>query len=375
MHVNKAGVKRIDIALPPRVSFACTAAQTNAEECGDAVTKNFNSRSSATSRQSTIDRCVVASVVIVAASWAISAHAQQSFPVRPVRLIVPFTAGAINDLIARLLAAKLAEGWHQQVVVDNRPGAGTVIGTDLVAKANPDGYTLLLASAAFAINPTLYAKLPFDPLRDFAPVSLIGAAPFIMVVTPSLPARSVKELVALAKSKPGQLSYASTGTGATAHLIGEMLKTAAGVDLIHIPYKGFAPALTDVVAGQVQVTYGTYSTLAPHIQAGRVRALAVTGAQRSQVSPELPTIAEAGYPNFNATAWWGVVVPARVPAAVIQELYSALATIISTPQMRERLVREGVDVVGNRPEQFAAFIRDEIRRWGAAVKQSGAKPE
>ena len=339
------------------------------------MTENFRHAIRRVREQWIAGRCCLATIVVFAACEATSAHAQQMFPARPVRLIVPFTAGAINDLIARLLAAKLAEGWRQQVVVDNRPGAGTVIGTDLVAKANPDGYTLLLASAAFAINPTLYEKLPFDPLRDFAPVSLIGAAPFIMVVTPSLPARSVKELVALAKSKPGQLSYASTGTGATAHLIGEMLKTAAGVDLIHIPYKGFAPALTDVIAGQVQVTYGSYSTLAPHIQAGRVRALAVTGAQRSQVTPDLPTIAEAGYPNFNATAWWGVVAPARVPAALIQELYTALAAIVSTPQMRERLVREGVDVVGNRPEQFAVFIRDEIRRWGTAVKQSGAKPE
>ena len=320
-------------------------------------------------------RCVVAAIAVFAGYGAGAAHAQQTFPARPVRLIVPFTAGAINDLIARLMAAKLAEGWRQQVVVDNRPGAGTVIGTDLVAKSNPDGYTLLLVSAAFAINPTLYAKLPFDPLRDFAPISLIGSAPFIMAVTPSLPVRSVKELVALAKSKPGQLSYASTGTGATAHLIGEMLKTTAGVDLIHIPYKGFAPALTDVIAGQVQVTYGSYSTLGPHIQAGRVRALAVTGAQRSQVTPDLPTIAEAGYPNFNATAWWGVAAPARVPVSLIQQVYSALSAIVREPQMRERLVREGVDVVGNRPEQFAAFIREEIQRWGAAVKQSGAKPE
>jgi tripartite-type tricarboxylate transporter receptor subunit TctC len=292
-----------------------------------------------------------------------------------VRLIVPFTPGAINDLIARLLAAKLAEAWRQQVVVDNRPGAGTVIGTDLVAKATPDGHTLLLVSAAFAINPTLYAKLPFDPVRDFAPVTLVGAAPFVMVAAPALPVRSVRELVALAKAKPGQLSYASTGIGATAHLVGEMLKTAAGIDLVHIPYKGFAPALTDVIAGQVQVTYGTYSTLAPHMQAGRIRALAVTSAQRSQVAPELPTIAEAGYPNFNATAWWGVVVPARVPAAFIQKLQTDLVGIVRQPEMRERLAREGVDAAGDRPEQFAAFIRAEIERWGAAVKQSGAKPE
>ena len=320
-------------------------------------------------------RHMIASVAVVAGCCAAAAHAQQPFPTRPVRLIVPFTPGAINDLIARLLAAKLAEEWRQQVVVDNRPGAGTVIGTDLVAKAVADGHTLLLVSAAFAINPTLYAKLPYDPVRDFAPISLIGAAPFVMVVTPSLPVRSVKELVAVARSRPGQLAYASTGTGATAHLIGEMLKTAAGVDLVHIPYKGFAPALTDVMAGQVQVTYGTYSTLAPHIQAGRVRALAVTGAQRSPVTPALPTIAEAGYPNFNATAWWGVVAPARVPVAVVQALHTALVGNVRQPQMRERLAHEGVDVAGTGPGQFAEFIREEIQRWGAAVRQSGAKPE
>lgn len=320
-------------------------------------------------------RQAVAFVAVVAGCCAAAAHAQQPYPTRPVRLIVPFTPGAINDLIARLLAARLAESWRQQVVVDNRPGAGTVIGTDLVAKATPDGHTLLLVSAAFAINPTLYAKLPFDPVRDFAPVTLIGAAPFVMVAAPSLPVRSVKELVALAKSKPGQLSYASTGIGATAHLVGEMLKTAAGIDLVHIPYKGFAPALTDVIAGQVQVTYGTYSTLAPHMQAGRIRALAVTSAKRSQVAPELPTIAEAGYPNFNATAWWGVAAPARVPAEIVQKLQTDLLAIVRQPEMRERLTREGVDVAGDQPAQFAVFIREEIQRWGAAVKQSGAKPE
>ena len=320
-------------------------------------------------------RQAVAFVAVVAGCCAAAAHAQQPYPTRPVRLIVPFTPGAINDLIARLLAARLAESWRQQVVVDNRPGAGTVIGTDLVAKATPDGHTLLLVSAAFAINPTLYAKLPFDPVRDFAPVTLIGAAPFVMVAAPALPVRSVKELVALAKSKPGQLSYASTGIGATAHLVGEMLKTAAGIDLVHIPYKGFAPALTDVIAGQVQVTYGTYSTLAPHMQAGRIRALAVTSAKRSQVAPELPTIAEAGYPNFNATAWWGVAAPARVPAEIVQKLQTDLLAIVRQPEMRERLTREGVDVAGLGPAQFAVFIREEIQRWGAAVKQSGAKPE
>ena len=320
-------------------------------------------------------RQAVAFVAVVAGCCAAAAHAQQPYPTRPVRLIVPFTPGAINDLIARLLAARLAESWRQQVVVDNRPGAGTVIGTDLVAKATPDGHTLLLVSAAFAINPTLYAKLPFDPVRDFAPVTLIGAAPFVMVAAPALPVRSVKELVALAKSKPGQLSYASTGIGATAHLVGEMLKTAAGIDLVHIPYKGFAPALTDVIAGQVQVTYGTYSTLAPHMQAGRIRALAVTSAKRSQVAPELPTIAEAGYPNFNATAWWGVAAPARVPAEIVQKLQTDLLAIVRQPEMRERLTREGVDVAGDQPAQFAVFIREEIQRWGAAVKQSGAKPE
>ena len=320
-------------------------------------------------------RQAVAFVAVVAGCCAAAAHAQQPYPTRPVRLIVPFTPGAINDLIARLLAARLAESWRQQVVVDNRPGAGTVIGTDLVAKATPDGHTLLLVSAAFAINPTLYAKLPFDPVRDFAPVTLIGAAPFVMVAAPALPVRSVKELVALAKSKPGQLSYASTGIGATAHLVGEMLKTAAGIDLVHIPYKGFAPALTDVIAGQVQVTYGTYSTLAPHMQAGRIRALAVTSAKRSQVAPELPTIAEAGYPNFNATAWWGVAAPARVPAEIVQKLQTDLLAIVRQPEMRERLTREGVDVAGLGPAQFAVFIREEIQRWGAAVNLSGAKPE
>ncbi len=303
-----------------------------------------------------------------------SAMAQApGFPNKPVRFIVPFTPGAINDLLARLIGARLAETWGQQVVVDNRAGAGTVIGTDMVAKSPPDGYTLLLVSTAFAINPTLYPKLPYDAAKDFAPVSRIGSAPFLMVVTPQLPVKSVKELVALAKSKSGQLSYGSTGSGGTAHLIGEMFKATAGIDMVHIPYKGLAPAMSDVIAGQVSMTLGSYSTLGPQVKAGRLKALAVTSRTRSRVAPDLPTIAEAGYPNFDATAWWGVAVAAGTPKNIVARLNDDIVRTIKSPEVGERLASEGADVTPSTPAEFAEFLKAETVKWGKVVKMSGAK--
>ena len=317
-------------------------------------------------------RCIAAATMF-AAPGAVAFAAAPDFPTKPVRFIVPFTPGAINDLLARLIGSRLAESWNQQVVVDNRAGAGTVIGTDLVAKSPADGYTLLLVSTAFAINQTLYPKLPYDTVKDFAPVAQIASAPFLMVVYPQLPVKSVKELVALAKAKPGQLSYGSTGSGGTAHLIGEMFKATAGVDIVHIPYKGLAPAMTDVIAGQVSMTLGSYSTLGPQVKSGRLRALAVTSKSRFRVTPDIPTIAEAGYPNFDATAWWGVAVPAGTPKNVVSRLHADITRTLQSPEVRERLATEGADVASGSPAAFAEFIRNETVKWGRVVKASGAK--
>jgi len=306
---------------------------------------------------------------------AFAADSAGDYPSRSVRFIVPYTPGAINDFIARLTAQKLTDAWGKQVVVDNRPGAGTQIGTDIVAKSNPDGYTMLLAPTAFAVNVTLYPKQLYDPTRDFAAVTQIGSAPYLFVCNPQLQVKSVKDLVALAKSKPGQLSYASTGSGGSAHLMGEMFKSTAGVDITHIPYKGLAPGLTDVLAGQVNCTFGSQVALGGHIKSGRVRALALTGKVRSKTAPDIPTIAESGYPDFNGTGWWGVVVPAATPKPIVAKLHAGIVHTLNLPDVREKLVSQGVEIGATTPEQFSKFIAEEIVRWGRAVKASGAKPD
>ena len=314
------------------------------------------------------------------AAWTPVVHAAgistaEDYPNRSVRFIVPYTPGAINDFVARLVAQKLGDAWGRQVVVDNRPGGGTQIGTDLVAKANPDGHTLLLAPTAFAVNVSLYTRLPYDTVRDFTPVTQVGSAPYLLVCTALLPVKSVKDLIALAKAKPGQLSYASTGSGGSAHLMGEMFKSGAGVDMIHVPYKGLAPALIDVFSRQVSCTFGTQVALGAHIKAGRVRAVALTGAMRAKAAPDVPTIAESGIPDYNSSGWWGVVVPAATPRPIVQKLNGAIVRLLNAPDVRERLEVQGVDVAATTPEQFAKFIREEIVRWGRAVKVSGAKPD
>ena len=313
--------------------------------------------------------------ILPAYAFAADKGATGDYPNRSVRFIVPYTPGAINDFIARLVALKLGDAWGRQVVVDNRPGGGTQIGTDLVAKANPDGYTLLLAPTAFAVNVSLYSRLPYDTVRDFAPVTQVGSAPYLMVCNAQLPVKSVKDLIALAKARPGQLSYASTGSGGSAHLMGEMFKSGAGVDMIHIPYKGLAPGLTDVFSGQVSCTFGTQVALGAHIKAGRVRAVALTGATRSRAAPDVPTIAESGIPDYNGSGWWGVVVPAATQRPILNKLHGDIVRLLNAPDVRERLEVQGVEVAATTPEQFAKFIREEIVRWGRAVKLSGAKPD
>ena len=298
------------------------------------------------------------------------------FPDKPVRFVVGFTPGGPSDIVARLLGQKLAEAWGQQVVIDNRAGAGGNIAAEIVAHSPGDGHTLLLGNnSILATNAALYAKLNFDAVRDFAPVILVASQPNILVVHPSLPVTSVKELIALAKSKPGQLNYASSGSGAAAHLSGESFKAMAHVDLVHIPYKGAAPALNDVLAGQDQMMFATSLSVMPHIKSGRLRALAVTTARRMHAMPELPTVAEAGVPGFEATTWHGIVVSAATPRALVARINADAVKVLQAPDVRERFAGLGAEVIGGTPDEFAAYIKKEIPKWTQVVKESGARAD
>jgi len=299
----------------------------------------------------------------------------QTFPAKPVRFVVPFPPGGINDVIARGLGQKLIDAWGQQVLVDNRAGAGSMIGTEFVAKSPADGHTLLLISAAHAINVTLQPRLPYDSVKDFAPVTLIGTSPFVLVTHPSLPVKTMREFVAFARARPGQLQFSSSGSGTSIHLMGELLRSGAKLDIVHVPYKGIAPALTDAIAGQVHFTFGSPLTVGPHVKAGRLRALAVTSTARSRAVPDLPTIDESGVPGYRALAWYGVLVPAATPVDLVARLNADIVRALGQPDLRERLTGQGVDVAASRPADLAEHLRSEIALWGAAVKQSGAKAD
>jgi tripartite-type tricarboxylate transporter receptor subunit TctC len=296
-----------------------------------------------------------------------------TYPSKPIKLIVPFPAAGTTDILARVVAQKLTEAWGQPVIVDNRPGAAGNIGADLVAKSPADGYTVLMGTVStHAINPSLYARLPFDHVKDFAPITLVAAVPNILVVNPSVPATSVKELIALAKAKPGKLNFASSGNGTSIHLSGELFKTMTGVDMTHVPYKGSAPALTDLMGGQVNVMFDNMPSAFPHVKSGKLRALAVTSARRSPAVPDLPTVAEAGVPGYEATSWFGLIAPAGTPKEIVNKFSTTVAKILGTPEVRERLSSQGAEPVGNTPEQFSAFIRAETAKWAEVVKKSGA---
>lgn len=309
-------------------------------------------------------------VVAVAASWA----SAQTYPSRPIRLVVPFPAGGTTDILAREVGQRLTLSFGQSVVIDNRPGAGGNIGSDLVAKSAPDGYTLLMGTVGtHAINPSLYARMPYDNVKDFAPVILVASVPNVLEVTPSLPVNSVRELIKLAKEKPGQINFASSGSGTSIHLSGELFKTMAGVDMTHIPYKGSAPAITDLIGGQVQVMFDNLPSSLPQIKAGKLRALAVTSVQRAPALPDVPTIAESGLPGFEATSWFGVLAPAGTPPAIIARLNADLGQWLQSPDAREKLLAQGALAAGGSPEAFAAHIRAETEKWARVVKASGAK--
>lgn len=302
--------------------------------------------------------------------------AAQSYPVKPIRYVVPFPAGGPLDIVARAIGQELNRSWGQPVIVDNRPGAGGNIGAEQVARAPADGHTILMgAVSTHAINITLYSKLPYDPIRDFAPVILITSVPNVLVVHPTVPARSVRELVALAKSKPGQLNFASGSTGSAGHLAGELFKTMAGVDMTHIPYKGAAPAVVDLVAGHVSLMFDNLASALPNIEARRVRPLAVTTLQRSPFLRGVATIDESGLRGFDIGTWFGVFAPAGTPPAIVNKLNAEIARILNAPGMKERLASLGAEPQPDTPAQFSAFVKSEMAKYAAIIRQSGAKAD
>lgn len=312
--------------------------------------------------------------LIVAAGLPLAASAQK-FPERQVRIIVPFAAGGGTDILARIVAQKLSDGWGQSVIVENRAGGGTVIGSELVARAAPDGHTLMLTANPHTSNPALVAKLPYDTVKDFAAVTMVASAPLLLVAHPSLPVRSVKELVALAKARPGELTYASSGNGGPQHLAGELFKTTAGVSILHVPYKGTAPALTDVLGGQVQLAFSSLLTVLPQVKAGKLRSLGITSLTRSETNPEYPTLAESGLPGFELVTWYGVFAPGATPRPVVGRIRDDIARALATPEVRDRLTRDGVQAAGTRPDEFAAFIEKEIDKVIRLVRAAKIKPE
>ena len=298
----------------------------------------------------------------------------QGYPDKPLKLVVPFPPGGPTDIVGRLVAQKLAEGIGQPVVVENRPGAGGTVGSTAVARAPADGYTLLYGSSStLASAPSLYRDLAYDPRTAFAPISLVSRGPIIAAVNAQLPAKTLKDFIALAKSSPGRINYGSAGSGTPPHLAAELFKTVAGVDLVHVPYKGGGPAVSDLAGGQVQVCFEGLPTLLPHIKSGKVRALAITGAKRDPALPEVPTFAEAGLPGYDANFWNGLVAPAGTPAEVIARLNSVLVQALATPEVHAALVRLGLEAAGTTPQQFGDFIAAEIDKWARVVKASGAK--
>lgn len=306
-----------------------------------------------------------------------AAHAQaagQSYPVKPVRLVVPFAPGGPNDILARLIGQKITESWGQQVIVDNRPGGATVIGTEFAVKSPPDGYTLLIVSPTTATNPSLMRKLPYDTLRDLAPVILLATSPNVLVVHPSLPARSVRDLLGVARKRPGEVTFGSGGNGTSTHLAGEILALRGGVKMVHVPYKGAAPATLGVLSGEVSFQFGSILPLTPHIKTGRLRALAVSSLNRASILPEVPPVAET-LPGFEASPFHGIVVPAGTPRDIIVKLNHEIGRIMNLPESRERLVQEGTEVRTGTPAEFDAFFRAEIEKWAKVIRQIGIQPQ
>ena len=316
-------------------------------------------------------------IIVWLASIGISAECvfAQDYPARPIRLVVASSPGGASDILARMLAQKLSEELGQQVVVDNRGGASGVIGTDIVARAVPDGYTLLIIQPSLTINPSMIRKLPYDAVRDFAPVSLVVDAAQIMTVNPAVAATNVKDLIALAKAKPGELMFGSPGVGTSPHLVAELFKLTAGVDMPQVLFKGSGMAFISLMSGEVSVAFSTVLSALPHVKSGKIRALGVTTSKRVAVVPDVPTIAESGLPGFETSQWFGILAPARTPRPIVDRLYQALQRGSNSPDVKERLMAQGVEVVNQKPEQFAAVIKRELVQWAKVIKAAGIKPQ
>lgn len=330
--------------------------------------KGFPYRRTLSSAIAPLRRAAIA--LLLLSAWP---AAGQGYPAKPARVIVAQAPGGASDLLIRTIAQKLTDALGQQFIVDNRPGAGGNIGAEIAVKAAPDGYTLFMVSAPHAIAPSLYRKLSYDLVRDFAPVTLIGSEPLCAVISPSLPVKSVRDFVTFLKQKPGQVSYGSTGNGAVNHLATELFKSRAGVDMVHVPYKGSAFAIPDIISGRIQVLFANISPLQPHIRTGRVRPIAVTSAHRVPVLPDVPTIAESGYAGYEAVNWFGIVVPAHTPENIVRKLNAAIRESINLPEVRKYYENRGADPKTGTPEEMRAFLRSEIDKWAAVVRASGAR--
>jgi len=304
---------------------------------------------------------------------AIPLASAQTYPDKPIRMVVPFAAGGTSDILARFVAPPLTAALGQTVIVDNRPGAGSNLGSEIVAKAPPDGYTLIMATPALASNQALYGKLNYDPVNGFAPVTLVAEIPIALVVHPSMPTKTVKELIALAKANPGKLNFGSSGNGGIGHLVGEMFKSAAGINMVHVPYKGNSPALIDLMSGVLNLTFTDIAGGMPYIKAGKMRSLAIASAKRSSQLPTVPTMIEAGVPGFVATTWFAVFATGGTPQPIVNRLNSEIVKSLQQPEMREKLTGLGCEVIGNKPEELAAFLRAETTKWAKVIKESGAK--
>lgn len=316
--------------------------------------------------------------VIAAVSFLFCGHDQAmaatpDYPSRTVRLIVPFGPGGGTDIVARLLSPRLSDAWKHNVVVDNRDGGGSTIGTNLAARANPDGHTLVLVTATFTINPSLYKKLPYDSIRDFVPVSQITSSLYVIAAHPAVPANSIKQLIALARSSPGKITYATAGNGSSGHLGMELLKSMTGTDMVHVPYKGTGPATVAIVAGQVNLMMGSTTAALPHLRSGRLRALAVTTAKRFPILPDVPTVAEAGLTGYEVDGWYGILAPAGTPAARVRSISEQLALALNAPELKERLSRDGIEVRGTSPEAFARYISSEMIQWAKVVASANVR--
>jgi tripartite-type tricarboxylate transporter receptor subunit TctC len=312
-------------------------------------------------------------IVLLSAS---SIAGAQSYPTKPIQFIVPFPPGGGNDTVARAIAQQAGPALGQSIVVDNRPGAGGIIGADAAARAAPDGYTIFLGGVAtHAVNPHLHPRLSYDPIKDFAPITLVASAPSVLVVHPSVPAQTIKEFAAYARANPGKLNYASNGNGSSSHMAAVLYETNAGVKMTHVPYKGVGPALTDLMTGRIEVMFNSIVAILPHIQSGKLRALGVTSKQRSALLPDVPTIAESGWPAYEAGSWYGILAPAGTPSAIIDRLQREIVKSLKDPEVQKRLAGEGADVIGSTPQEFAAHIKAELARMGQAIKAAGLKLE